>query len=167
MKSLSIGAALMLAFLCVTLAPSPAGAFDLTGVGARIGNVDPDGAGDTFMAGGNLELEQNGTRLHLEPGLMVWSSDGIRDINPNVDLMYHFAPAGRTSPYVGAGLGMHFYSIDLPGPNDQSSDLGANFFGGVLVPMNSLRLFGEARYVATDRSQFMIAGGVTLPIGHP
>lgn len=166
MKSLSIAAALMLALLGSTFAP-PAGAFDLSGVGARVGNVSPDGAGDTFMAGGNLELEQSGTRVHLEPGLMVWSSDGIRDINPNFDVMYHFSPAGETSPYVGAGLGMHFYSIDLPGPNDSSSDLGANLFGGVLVPVNSLRLFGEARYVATDRSQFMISGGVTLPIGHP
>jgi len=167
MKSLSITAALMLSFVVFVLAPSPARAFGLSGVGARVGNVDPQGAGDTFMAGGNLELEESGTRLHLEPGLMVWSSDGIRDINPNFDLMYHFAPAGQTSPFVGAGLGMHFYSIDVPGPNDSSSDLGANLFGGVLVPMNSLSLFGEARFVATDRSQFMISGGVTLPVGHP
>jgi len=95
MKSLSITAALGLSFVVFVLAPSPARAFGLSGVGARVGNVDPQGAGDTFMAGGNLELEESGTRLHLEPGLMVWSSDGIRDIKDSMtrDILAGFEKA--------------------------------------------------------------------------
>ncbi len=92
----------------------------------------------------------------------------MQDVNPNFDLMYHFNRAGKVTPYVGGGAGMHFYSVDLPGGvNNNHSDLGANMFGGVLIPASSLRLFGEARYVASDISQFMITGGVTVPFGHP
>ncbi|SRR6266446_3221381 len=166
MKSLPVLAALLFALMVLVLAPTSAGAFGLSGIGARIGEVDPEGADGAFTIGGHLELEQSGTRLHLQPGVMYWSSRDVHDFNPNFDLMYHFAPGGRVSPYVGGGVGAHFYSIDLPGPNDTHSDLGANFFGGVLVPSGSLRLFGEARYVATDMSQFMITGGVTMPFGH-
>ncbi len=167
MKSLPVLAALVCMFVGFNPAPTSAGAFGLSGIGARVGNVDPEAAGDAMAVGGHLEFEQSGTRLHLQPGVMFWSSEEVRDFNPNFDLLYHFAPAGRVSPYLGAGAGAHFYSIDVPGPNDTHSDLGGNLFGGVLVPASSLRLFGEARYVATDRSQFMITGGVTLPFGHP
>lgn len=167
MKSLPIMAAFLIALAALHVAPSTAGAFGLSGIGARVGEVDPEGSGSALAVGGHLEFEQSGTQLHLQPGVMFWSSDGVRDINPNFDLMYHFASPGRVSPYVGAGAGLHFYSVDLPlGGSDSSSDFGMNLFGGVLVPMSSARLFGEARYVATDNSQFGITGGVTLPFGH-
>ena len=167
MKSLSMVAVLVLASLSL-LAPIPASAFGLSGIGGRVGDVNPEGpGGNAFMVGGHLEFEQSGSRLHLQPGMMFWSKDNVQDVNPNFDLMYHFAPANKISPYVGAGAGLHVYSIDLPVGNDNHTDLGANLFGGVLIPASSLRLFGEARYVATDLSQFMIQGGVTLPFHHP
>jgi hypothetical protein len=166
LKSLPIAAALALALTVLSVAPSSVGAFGLSGIGARVGQVDPEGAGGAFAVGGHLEFEEGGTRLHLQPGVMFWSSDGVHDVNPNFDLMYHFAPAGRVSPYLGAGAGLHFYSVDLPVGSDTNTDLGANLFGGVLVPMSSVNLFGEARYVASDRSQFAVTGGVTLPFGH-
>jgi len=62
--------------------------------------------------------------------------------------------------------GLHFYSLDLPGPNETNTDIGLNLFGGLLIPASTLRLFVEGRYVATDRSQAMIAGGATFPLGH-
>src|SRR5712675_1428201 len=102
MKSLPIVAALALALAVLSFAPSSAGAFGLSGIGARVGQVDPEGAGGAF--------EEGGTRLHLQPGVMFWSSDGVHDVNPNFDLMYHFARAGEVSPYLGAGAGLHFYS---------------------------------------------------------
>src|SRR6267378_2912885 len=105
MKSLPVLAALLFALMVLVLAPTSAGAFGLSGIGAH------------------FELEQSGTRLHLQPGVMYWSSGGIHDFNPNFDVMYHFNPASRVSPYVGGGVGGHFYSIDLPGPNDTHSDL--------------------------------------------
>jgi len=165
MKSLPIVALLVLALACL-YAPSTASAYGLSAIGARIGSVDPDGAGSALEIGGHLEFEQSGSRLHMQPGVMYWSSDNVSDVNPNFDLMYHFASAGRVSPYVGGGAGLHFYNVDTPFGSSGNTDLGANMFGGVLVPMSDVRLFGEARFVASDRSQFGITGGVTMPFGN-
>ncbi|HYQ96034.1 MAG TPA: hypothetical protein VER38_03400 [Candidatus Eisenbacteria bacterium] len=166
MKSLTVMGALTLALAALVFVPSSAGAFALSGIGGRMGGVDPDGAAGAVTVGGHLEFEESGSRVHLQPGVMFWSTNGLSDVNPNFDLMYHFAPAGRVGPYVGAGAGMHFYSFDVPGPSNSNTDLGANLFGGVLIPSSSLRLFVEGRLVATDRSQAMITGGVTLPFHH-
>ena len=166
MKSLPIVAALTLALAAVVFVASSAGAYGLSGIGGRMGAVDPDRADGAVTVGGHLELEESGSRVHLQPGVLFWSTNGLSDVNPNFDVMYHFARAGRVGPYVGGGAGMHFYSLDVPGPNDSKTDLGANLFGGVLIPSSSLRFFVEGRYVATDRSQAMITGGVTMPLHH-
>ncbi len=166
MKSIRIMAALMLVIAAVFLVPAHAGAFGLSGIGARVGSVDPEGADGAFAVGGHMEFEESGTRLHLQPGVTFWSTGGMSDVNPNFDVMYHFAPASKVGPYLGAGAGMHFYSFDVAGPNDSDTDLGANLFGGVMFPSGSLRMFLEGRYVASDRSQTMITGGVTLPFHH-
>jgi len=158
MKSTSTTALLSFAFLLFALSPLPAHAFGLSGVAAKVGAVNPDDADGSVLVGGHLELEQAGTHFHLQPGLMYWSSNGLSDLNPSFDVMYHFRPERMLGPYLGAGAGMHFY-------NDDHSDLGANLFGGVLIPANAMRLFVEGRYVATDRSQTSILGGVTFPVG--
>ena len=166
MKSSAVAASLALAFLAFALVPSSATAFDLSAIGVRAGEMDPEGAGGAFTVGGHLEFEQSGTRLHLQPGVLFWSSGSLSDVNPNFDVMYHFQRAGTVSPYVGGGAGLHFYSLDLPGPNETNTDIGLNLLGGLLIPASTLRLFVEGRYVATDRSQAMIAGGATFPLGH-
>jgi len=166
MKSLAVAATLALAFVTFALAPSSATAFGLSAIGGRVGSVDPEGADGAFMAGGHLEFEQYGTQFHLQPGVMFWSSGNVSDVNPNFDVMYHFHRSGKMSPYLGAGMGVHFYSFDSPGANGTNTDIGANLFGGLLIPANTLRLFVEGRYVASDRSQAMITGGVTVPLGH-
>lgn len=166
MKRLTAMAAVIMAFVAFTVLPTPAHAFGLSGIGARVGGVDPEGADGSVLVGGHLEFEESGSKLHLQPGVMYWSSDRLSDFNPNFDVMYHFARSSEVSPYVGAGAGLHFYSFDVPGPNDSDTDLGANLFGGVLLPSNSLRMFIEGRFVASDRSQASINGGVTMPFGH-
>src|SRR5262245_10159410 len=115
MKSLSMAVVLVLASMSLLLAPIPAGAFGLSGIGGRIGGVDPEGPGNALLVGGHLEFEQSGTRLHLQPGVMFWSRDNLSDVNPNFDVMYHFSPLNKVSPYVGGGAGFHFYNVDLPG----------------------------------------------------
>lgn len=164
MKLLRKAAPLALVLAALLVAPWSANAFGLSGIGARVGDVDPDGAGNALMVGGHLEFEESATRFHLQPGLMYWSADGVNDVNPNFDVMYHFSPASSVGPYLGAGAGMHFYSYDRSDFNN--TDVGANLFGGVVFPAASQRWFIEGRYVATDRSQTMISGGVTLPLGH-
>jgi len=164
MRSMRMIGSVGLALLALVTWSGAAHAFGLSGIGGRIGTVDPDGSDGSLAAGAHLEFEEMDSRVHLEPGFLYWNEDGLSDFNPNFDVYYHFEPAGRVSPYLGAGAAMHFYSSD--GPGDPGSDVGANFFGGVMFPASSARFFLEGRYAATDRSQASIFGGITLPIGH-
>lgn len=143
---------------------APASSFGLSGAGVRLGSTDPEGADASLSGGGHLEFEEFGSRVHIQPSVLFWSNDGVTDVNPNLDLYYHFAPSGRVSPYVGAGAAVHAYSAD--GPGDPGTDLGLNLFGGALFPMGSTRLFAELRYSATDLSQTSFYGGLTFPFSH-
>lgn len=161
------GIALQGAALLVALAlmiPSTSNAFSLGGIGPRIGMIDSDGTDGAFAAGLHLDFEKAGSRVHLLPNILFWGESGLSDVNPNFDLMYHFGHAGRVSPYLGAGVGMHFYSSD--GPSDPGSDVSANFFGGILLPVRPMMLFVEARTAVSDQNQFGILTGMTFKIGH-
>ena len=163
MRSLRMAGIGCLALLALATWTSGAHAFGLSGIGGRLGTLDPEGRDGSLAAGAHLEFEQAGSRVHMTPGFLYWSNDGLSDFNPNLDLSYHFSPAGRVNPYVGAGAALHFYSND--GPGDPGTDTGANFFAGVLFPTPSSRFFIEGRYAATDRSQSSLFGGITLPFG--
>ena len=154
----------LLAITLLTVGTSSSHAFGLAGIGGRIGSMDPDGRDGTMAGGAHLEFEDAGSQFHIQPSFMYWSSDGLSDANPNLDAYYHFASAGKVSPYLGGGVGFHFYDSD--GASD--SDVGLNMFGGLLIPSGSTNFFMEGRYVASDRSQFAVYGGVTLPLtgGH-
>ena len=158
----SIATAACLTFLATAVGVGSAAAYGLSGIGGRMGSLDPDGWNDGLAVGAHLEFEQPDTRVHLQPGFIYWSNDGLSDFNPNFDLYYHFGPAGTISPYVGGGAAIHAYSYD--GPGGPGTDLGANFFAGVRFPSRTADFFVEGRYAATDRSQASIMGGVTLPL---
>jgi hypothetical protein len=162
-----LGAALMsaafLVLLVPLLVPSTSDAFSLGGIGPRIGAIDPEGLDGTFAMGMHLDFEKAGSRVHLMPNVLFWDESGLSDINPNLDVMYHFSPAGRVSPYLGAGVGIHFYSSD--GPGDPGSDPSANFFGGLLLPVGPTSLFLEGRAVVSDMNQFGILAGATFALG--
>lgn len=157
----------VVAFLCVCIGigatfarPTPANAFGMTGFGGKLGYVSPEDVDGTFTIGAHLELEQPGTRFHLVPGLMYWKSNNITDLAANADLYYHFSPEGVMTPYVGAGLGLNFFSNDSS--NDTSTKLGANLFGGIRIPASNMHYFLEGRYTASELSQFALLGGITF-----
>lgn len=151
------------AVLLCTAWTTPASSFELTGAGGRLGSTSSDDANASLAGGGHLEFEQAGSRIHIMPSVLFWSNDGLSDVNPNLDLYYHFSPPGRVSPYLGAGAAMHIYSADVGNPG---TDVGLNLFGGALFPMGRSRLFGELRYSATSNAQTSFYGGVTFPITH-
>lgn len=150
--------------LFVLLAPSTSDAFAVGGIGPRVGVVDPDGMDGTFAVGMHLDMQQPGSQVHLMPNVMYWDEGGLSDINPNFDAMYHFGAAGAVSPYLGGGVGVHFYNSD--GPVNPGSDPSANFFAGLLIPSRSMSLFFEGRAVVADRDQFGVLTGVTVPVSH-
>ncbi len=146
-------------------AASPAGAFRLSGAGLRTGVVEPEDLDSTVPIGGHLEFEQPGSRVHLQASLMYWNSDRYSDTNPNFDAYYHFAPAGLVSPYLGAGLGLHFLSFSgRRFTGESETNAGVNMLGGVLFPGRAARFFLEGRLAATDLNTVSILGGVTFPI---
>ena len=156
-----LGVALLIPLLLGS--PTTAAAFGLTGMDAKVGIVDPEGVDGTLAVGAGLNFQQAGSHVHLMPNAMFWSENGLSDVNTNFDASYHFEPAGRVSPYLGAGLGMHFYSSD--GPGDPGTDIGPNFFGGITLPMSGATLYFEGRAAMTDRSEFGLLTGATFYLG--
>jgi len=144
-------------------APGASSAFTLNSIGPTIGATNPDGVDGTVMFGGDLNFEQSGSRVHLQPNLLYWSKEGLSDVNPNFDVLYHFEPAGRVSPYLGGGIGLHFYSEE--GPGNPGTDPGANLFAGILIPSQSATFFVQGRGVLSDRNQIGILSGVLFSLG--
>lgn len=149
---------LLLAGLC--LAPAAGLAYDMTGAGGKMGFISPEDLDGTVMIGGHLEFEKPDSRLHLVPNLMFWSVDHTSDVNPNFDVYYHFNTQGRTTPYVGGGLGLNVTNSDFP--DRSSTSLGANVIGGLRFPGGSNHYFVEGRFTASDISQVAVVGGITF-----
>jgi len=160
-RTAPLAAVLIAGVLCT--APTASSAFTLTSIGPTIGATDPDGVDGTVMFGGDLNFEQSGSRVHLQPNLLYWSQEGLSDVNPNFDVLYHFEPAGRVSPYLGAGVGLHFYSEE--GPGNPGTDPGANLFAGLLIPYERTTFFVQGRGVLSDRNQVGILSGVLFSLG--
>jgi len=142
---------------------SPAGAFSLSGFGGKLGYMSPENLDGTTTLGAHLEFERHESRVHLIPSVMYWKTDDLSDLSANADLYYHFLREGLMTPYVGAGLGLNFFSSDRS--NQSDSKLGVNLFGGVRLPAGALHYFLEGRYTASDLSQFAVLGGITLHRG--
>ena len=150
--------------LAVVLALAPwlarARGYDLTGVGGSLGYATPQDLDGTAALGVHAVLEQNGTRLHLDPNMHYWNVDGIRDVTPNMDVTYHFGAERRPTPYVGGGLGVHFLH-DRRSDRDES-DLGVNAIAGLRFPTSAGRCFLEGRFTASDVNQVAVATGITF-----
>ncbi len=142
-------------------------AFGLSGIGFRGGFADPEGLDGTVVLGGHMEFEERGTRLHLQPNLLYWSSDHVSNVNPNFDLYYHFRPAGTVAPFLGAGFGLHFIRVDLPRhEDDDETNVGLNIFGGILFPGRTVDFFIEGRVALSELDTTSIQGGVTFAVGN-
>ena len=141
-------------------APGTASAFGYAGVGGKLGYASSEDLDGTAELGVHAEMEQPGTKVHLQPNLRYWKVDGLRDVSPNVDVYYHFNPEGKVTPYVGGGLGLNFMHNDRFARSD--TDLGMNVMGGVRFPGEANHYFLEGRYTASDVSQASVAVGVTF-----
>jgi hypothetical protein len=164
MKSMRIiAAAAVLSLAALSFATTSAGAYGVSGVGGSGGFVSPEARDAAATVGMHAELEQQGTRVHVVPGVMYWGSDRRTDFNPNVDVLYHVRSDNKVTPYLGAGLGMHMRGG--PQPSDDQTDLGMNFMGGVRFPGRTARVFVEGRHTVSDVSQSAILAGATFKLG--
>jgi hypothetical protein len=140
--------------------PVTSHAFEMTGAGGKVGYASPEDLDGTAMVGGQVELEQSNTRIHLVPNLMYWKVDGVSDVNPNFDVYYHFRPEEKPSPYLGGGVGINRSHSE--GTDRTDTNLGANVIGGMRFPAGSHNYFVEGRLTASEVSQVSLLGGITF-----
>ena len=152
---LVLGAALL-------LAPRFASAYGVSGVGARMGYADPDALDGTTTMSVHADLERSGTRVHLMPNMAFWSVNQVSNVNPNLDIYYHFERHRRVSPYLGGGMGLNFRHNDRL--NRSETDPGVNLLGGLLFPGGGAarRYYLEGRFTASDVNQVALLTGVTF-----
>jgi opacity protein-like surface antigen len=90
-------------------------------------------------------------------------SDNVSDFAINANVFYHFQEQRRATPYLGFGVNLNFFTIDVPGDDESQTELGLNLLGGMLLPVSSgVTAFVEGRYVATELDQIMLLGGMTF-----
>lgn len=139
---------------------NPSHAYGMSGVGGKAGVTNPENLDGTMMVGGHVELEDSDNRFHLMPNLMYWRVDRVSDVNPNLDVYYHFGSQERVVPYLGGGLGINVVNNDIT--DHSRTDLGANLIGGLRIPGSGNHYFVEGRYTASDVPQMAVLGGITF-----
>ena len=143
-----------------SLCAPEAHALGFTGVGAKLGYTSPERFDGTTEVGVHAELAERGSPVSLMPNFMYWSVDSYRNANPNLDVHYRFAPAGRMTPYVGSGVGLNF--IDGERFGDSETQVGMNLIGGLRFPGSGPNYFLEARHMLSDLNQTSVLAGVTF-----
>lgn len=145
------------------MAPS-AYAFDRTAGGFKLGVANPDEGDASFTFGAHAELMEDGSRWHLMPEFTFWKDvDNVSDLAVNANVFYHFQRLRRSTPYLGFGVGVNFFTIDVPGDDEHEAELAINLLGGMLLPISSgITGFVEGRYVATDLDQIMLLAGMSF-----
>ena len=152
-----LGIAFVLIASCAI--PATSQAYRLSGGGGKLGYTNPENLDGTMTVGGQLEFE-NQSRLHLVPNVSYWKVDRVSDVNPNVDVYYHFSSQNRTSPYLGGGLGLNMRNSEI---TDRSSTaLNANLIGGIRFPGGENHYFLEGRFTASEMNQVALVGGITF-----
>jgi opacity protein-like surface antigen len=64
------------------------------------------------------------------------------------------------NPYVGAGLNMARFSVDVAGSDVSNTDLGLNLLGGLKFALGGVSSFGEARFELGGGEQFVLTFGI-------
>lgn len=147
----------------------------LRGIGARIGFVDPEDASSTVSYGAHIDAGTLVRNVHVIPYFEYWNAGAevggfeadVSDLTIATDINVDFPlQDARITPYLGAGIGVHFLSAETNVPGEQSDDdtkVGLNLQGGMRNQiMPNLNLFGELRYsFVSDASQLKLMGGFT------
>lgn len=122
-------------------------------VGARIGYYSDAGAA---FAGGELLLKL-APAVYFNPNLeVVFKSDSYFTFN--ADVHYDFHRRRNTSVWAGAGLAI--VAVNPPGSGDGHTDAGLNLLFGVSLARKPVVPYFQAKVIAKDNSEFVIAFGL-------
>ena len=133
--------------------------------------------GPQLSYGGDTDLGIGGRVLANVESLEHWDFVGTFDVwfpddGGNVDvsaweangnLAYNFVVEDTSlNPYAGAGLSIFHVSVEneSTGAENDDTDLGLNFFGGLKFPGQSITPFFEIRGVLEGADQVVVTGGI-------
>ena len=160
----------------------------LTRLGGDVGMVDPESSGSTIGLGLVADLGTFSQHVAFSSRLGYWSKSenafgteaSIRDISLGGRVTYQFPVSSKTQPYLGGGLGLHFFhsevtiaDVDLGGgfivpgftASDSETKLGIDLGGGVSTPVGQrTNLFGEFWYTAADIDQVSLRAGLSFQL---
>jgi len=152
--------------------------FGLNAIGVDAGLVDPEAAPSTIGFGAFANLGNIARDVRLSTHLGYWSKSqnelgaeaSVRDISVGARAKYMFhVSSPKLQPYVGTGLGLHFFHLKagIPGfiVEDSVTKLGLDLGGGVLTPVSpKTDLFADMWYTVADINQFSMKVGLAFRI---
>jgi hypothetical protein len=180
--------AVVVIMLAVTAVSSAQLAF--RGIGGAIGfaSCSPGLSTESFsgfVLAAHADLGEVAKDISIFPDITYWGGSKdvggyslkLSDLAINVNGHYNIAMEGMLKPYVGAGLGLNFFSFSVPtvtnfftGATSTESvsytRLGINLLAGINYKLSDmLVLVVEPRYVlASDFNTFQIKAGVTYAL---
>ena len=158
-------------------------------LGVEAGLVDPEGASSTIGFGVLADLGTVAPDIRLSSHLGYWSKSengfgaeaSVHDISVGARATYMFhVVSPKFQPYVGAGLGLHFFQskVSVPDQNmggfvipgfsatDTSTKVGLDLGAGASTPLSpKTNLFGDVWYTVADIDQFSMKAGVSFMMG--
>jgi opacity protein-like surface antigen len=143
--------------------PAAASAGSFTYYGPQLGfSQGPD----QFVVGGHLKWNAVAPQLDFVPGVEVGFGDNFSMVSMNGDFHYKISSSSNWQPYVGAGVGVHFASLDNSfnsnGNDNRSSDTrtGGHFIVGAGVPTQGRsRFFTELKLGFGDSPDMKVMAG--------
>jgi hypothetical protein len=163
----------------------------LKGVGGSVGYISLSASSESlggFVIGAHADMGEITPGFELVPEIQYWSvkkdfgnsiSWKYSDFAVNGNVRYAIKVDGNVKPFVGAGLGLNFWSSTTESPaydfgyysyggstSVSGTRIGINLIGGANFAMGNMTIAPEVRYVlASDINHFVIKVGVMFPLG--
>ena len=136
-------------------------------VGPRLG-YDLEAEALHIGAEARFALEALDLPVKIKPSIDYFFVDNFTLVTIDANGIYEIALDGETlSPYVGAGLGISYWSFDSEfegfGIDGSDTNVGLNLLGGAVFGAGPLRPFAEARFNTDDL--FTLTGGLLFQMG--
>lgn len=146
-----------IALLSASSADVARAGFGYSTFGLKAGGTVPEDRHGTPTFGAYVELVKPLTNFLMLPSVMYWGTEGVRDLNANVDAYYRLEGMTTVVPFLGIGVGTHLTHSE----GDTDAHLATNVLAGVRIPTQSLDWFVEGRYTSTEMAQFGLMVGVS------
>ncbi|HEY6193681.1 MAG TPA: hypothetical protein VI504_01450 [Candidatus Eisenbacteria bacterium] len=149
----------MLALAILVMLPAASSAGSFTAFGPQLGFSQTP---DQFLFGGHLQWGDVAPQLDFVPGIDLGFGDNTTLVSVNGDFHYRIDTKTQWQPYVGGGVGIHFFSFDNAGPGvDNSATRGGGHFiaGADVATKSGSRFFAELKLGFGDSPDMKAVAG--------